>query len=89
MTEAGPEAADLAQFERLIAELRPKLHRYCARITGSVIDGEDVMLRSLPEITTASPLLHHSLGHDRDRASQPRSRTASRDLLTGPAPGLW
>src|SRR5260221_14355516 len=30
-------------LNRLIAELRPKLHRYCARMTGSVIDGEDVV----------------------------------------------
>ena len=29
-----------AEFERLLAELRPRLHRYCARMTGSVIDGE-------------------------------------------------
>ena len=32
-----------AAFERALAELRPKLHRYCARMTGSVIDGEDVL----------------------------------------------
>ena len=32
-----------AEFERLLAELRPRLHRYCARMTGSVIDGEDVL----------------------------------------------
>src|SRR5258708_4026226 len=32
-----------AAFERLLGELRPKLHRYCARMTGSVIDGEDVV----------------------------------------------
>ncbi len=28
---------------RLLAEMRPTLHRYCARMTGSVIDGEDVV----------------------------------------------
>jgi len=29
---------------RLLAgELRPELHRYCARLMGSVIDGEDVV----------------------------------------------
>src|SRR5882762_8228159 len=27
--------------------LRPKLHRYCARMTGSVIDGEDVLQDAL------------------------------------------
>lgn len=30
-------------FERQLANLRPKLHRYCARMTGSAIDGEDVV----------------------------------------------
>src|SRR5437870_3394774 len=34
-------------FERLLAELRPTLHRYCARMTGSVIDGEDVVQDAL------------------------------------------
>jgi len=34
-------------FDRLVGELRPKLHRYCARMTGSVIDGEDVMQDAL------------------------------------------
>jgi RNA polymerase sigma-70 factor (ECF subfamily) len=32
-----------AGFDRLLVELRPRLHRYCARMTGSVIDGEDVL----------------------------------------------
>jgi RNA polymerase sigma-70 factor (ECF subfamily) len=34
---------DRAAFERLLGALRPKLHRYCARMTGSVVDGEDVL----------------------------------------------
>jgi RNA polymerase sigma factor (sigma-70 family) len=34
-------------FDRLLVELRPKLHRYCARFTGSVIDGEDVVQEAL------------------------------------------
>jgi len=34
-------------FGRLLAELRPKLHRYCARMTGSVIDGEDVVQEAI------------------------------------------
>src|SRR4029453_16371699 len=34
-------------FDRLLIELRPKLHRYCARLTGSVIDGEDVVQEAL------------------------------------------
>ena len=35
-----------ALTERLAA-LRPRLHRYCARMTGSVIDGEDVLQDAL------------------------------------------
>ena len=30
-------------FLETIAHLRPRLHRYCARMTGSALDGEDVM----------------------------------------------
>ena len=32
-----------AQLVALASELRPELHRYCARLMGSVIDGEDVV----------------------------------------------
>ena len=35
------------QVEELAGRLRPSLHRYCARMTGSVIDGEDVLQESL------------------------------------------
>jgi RNA polymerase sigma-70 factor, ECF subfamily len=53
--EARLAAGDLAQLERLITELRPKLHRYCARMTGSVIDGEDVMQEALIKAVEAFP----------------------------------
>ena len=46
MTEAAG-AATRDQFDRLLEQLRPKLHRYCARMTGSVIDGEDVLQEAL------------------------------------------
>jgi RNA polymerase sigma-70 factor (ECF subfamily) len=32
-----------AQLLALAGELRPELHRYCARLMGSVIEGEDVV----------------------------------------------
>ena len=32
-----------AQLLALAGELRPELHRYCARLMGSVIDGEDAV----------------------------------------------
>jgi RNA polymerase sigma-70 factor (ECF subfamily) len=46
MTEIAqtPAAVD---FARLLAAMRPKLHRYCARMVGSVIDGEDVLQDAL------------------------------------------
>jgi RNA polymerase sigma factor (sigma-70 family) len=41
-----PSSSLTARQARLLAvagELRPELHRYCARLMGSVIDGEDVV----------------------------------------------
>ncbi len=42
------EARYLA-FLETITNLRPSLHRYCARMTGSVLDGEDVVQEALVE----------------------------------------
>lgn len=42
------EARYLA-FLETVAQLRPGLHRYCARMTGSVMDGEDVVQEALFE----------------------------------------
>jgi RNA polymerase sigma factor (sigma-70 family) len=36
-----------SQFQERLAELRPKLHRYCARMVGSTVDGEDVLQEAL------------------------------------------
>lgn len=35
------------QFLALVEDVRPELHRYCARMTGSVADGEDVVQDAL------------------------------------------
>jgi RNA polymerase sigma factor (sigma-70 family) len=35
------------QFLALVGEIRPQLHRYCARLTGSVITGEDIVQETL------------------------------------------
>src|SRR5580698_10390958 len=35
------------RFMELVDGLRPELHRYCARMTGSVFDGEDVLQETL------------------------------------------
>jgi RNA polymerase sigma-70 factor (ECF subfamily) len=42
-----PAAADAASIDGLIVRMRPRLHRYCARMVGSVIDGEDVLQDAL------------------------------------------
>jgi RNA polymerase sigma-70 factor, ECF subfamily len=43
------------QFEQLAGELRPKLHRYCARMTGSAVDGEDIVQDALMKALAALP----------------------------------
>ena len=49
MTEGGasPTADRRTGLLALAGELRPELHRYCARLMGSVIDGEDVVQDTL------------------------------------------
>jgi RNA polymerase sigma-70 factor (ECF subfamily) len=46
---SGPVDARYLAFLETITHLRPSLHRYCARMTGSVMDGEDVVQESLFE----------------------------------------
>jgi RNA polymerase sigma-70 factor (ECF subfamily) len=43
----GPFEAPYLAFLETVAHLRPKLHRYCSRMTGSVLDGEDVVQDAL------------------------------------------
>jgi DNA-directed RNA polymerase specialized sigma24 family protein len=43
-----------AELLALAGELRPDLHRYCARFVGSVIDGEDVLQDTLIRAFVAS-----------------------------------
>jgi RNA polymerase sigma-70 factor (ECF subfamily) len=35
------------QFLAIVDSVRPELHRYCARLTGSVIEGEDIVQETL------------------------------------------
>jgi RNA polymerase sigma factor (sigma-70 family) len=46
MSNATP-AMQEDDFARRLQEFRPRLHRYCARMTGSVVDGEDVLQDAL------------------------------------------
>ena len=39
----------------MLAELRPRLHRYCARMTGSAVDGEDVVQETLLKVLESPP----------------------------------
>jgi RNA polymerase sigma-70 factor (ECF subfamily) len=44
-----------AELERLLGELRPRLHRYCARMTGSAVDGEDIVQDAMIKAFAALP----------------------------------
>ena len=47
--EVGSFDARYRAFLETITTLRPAFHRYCARMTGSVLDGEDVVQEALFE----------------------------------------
>ena len=91
---------DSEAFGRLTAELRPRLHRYCARMLGSAIDGEDVvqdaLIKATEALSAAGPLerpdswlfrIAHNTALD---ALRRRKRMAARftdsgfDQVTGP-----
>lgn len=62
------------QFLQMVDAIRPELHRYCARLTGSVIEGEDVVQDALanafyalslqPEVPPLRPWLFR-IAHNR------------------------
>jgi RNA polymerase sigma factor (sigma-70 family) len=41
------------EFENRLKAFRPRLHRYCARMTGSAVDGEDVLQDALVKVLRA------------------------------------
>jgi RNA polymerase sigma-70 factor, ECF subfamily len=55
-----PDASVAADLDGLLAGMRPKLHRYCARMVGSVIDGEDVLqdalIKAVESFASAGPI---------------------------------
>jgi len=77
-----------------LGELRPTLHRYCARMTGSVIDGEDVvqetMLKAMQAAPAAGPITnpegwlfgiaHHAALDFLRRRAREEARHATEDL---------
>jgi RNA polymerase sigma-70 factor (ECF subfamily) len=50
---------DHDDFARLATDLRPRLHRYCARMVGSAFDGEDVVQDALTHAMEALPMAGH------------------------------
>ena len=55
------------EFLTLVGKLRPELHRYCARMVGSVIDGEDVVQDTLAkgyyELSALKEPRHYAPGY--------------------------
>jgi RNA polymerase sigma-70 factor, ECF subfamily len=94
-------AAVAADFDRLLAGMRPKLHRYCARMVGSAIDGEDVMqdalIKAVQSFSAGSPIgnpegwlfriAHHTaLDYLRRRDRQQAFRSGEEvDMIADPA----
>ncbi len=52
MSEPVPAELQVArrQFLELVGPVRPELHRYCARLTGSVVGGEDIVQEALARV---------------------------------------
>lgn len=49
LNQSGPFEARYLAFLETITQLRPSLHRYCSRMSGSAMDGEDVVQEALFE----------------------------------------
>lgn len=47
MTSSLPPTLTPAEFEKLIKDIRPELHRYVAHMIGSAVDAEDVVQETL------------------------------------------
>jgi len=89
-----PSPAPHKSVEQLLGELRPRLHRYCARMTGSVIDGEDVvqetMLKAMEAAPAAGPIAnpegwlfriaHHAALDFLRRRAREETRQSNEDL---------
>lgn len=58
----APDPLATIDIEALLARMRPRLHRYCARMVGSVIDGEDVLqdalIKAMEATQSAAPIVN-------------------------------
>src|SRR5579864_4659142 len=50
---SNPDASPAADIDGLLVAMRPRLHRYCARMVGSAFDGEDVVQDALARAAVA------------------------------------
>lgn len=48
-----------AEFDDLVRDVRPQLLRYCARMTGSAVDGEDIVQEALAKVYFRLPQMGH------------------------------
>ena len=99
-----PEAPAAADLDGLLAAMRPKLHRFCARMVGSVIDGEDVLqdalIKAVESFASAGPVgnpegwlfkIAHNTALDflRRRSRQQALRSGKEvDMIADPADAL-
>ena len=104
MKTASEPSSAAAGIDRLVVELRPQLHRYCARMVGSVIDGEDVLqdalIKAVQSVASAGPIgnpegwlfrIAHNTALDflRRRARQQAVQSAEEvDMMADPADPL-
>ncbi len=93
---ASQQRLDRAAFVAMLAGLRPKLHRYCARMAGSVIDGEDIVQETFVkalqavdgDVSVERPeqwlfrIAHNAAQDYLRRRNRERSRMSETDLTT-------
>lgn len=92
---------DAHELEQLLGEMRPALHRYCARMAGSALDGEDIvqdaLLKAFAAQASVGPLdnprawlfrIAHNTALDflRHRAREPVLDDDDLDTLAAPEP---
>lgn len=104
MTETDPLVMTLYEGKRrflaLVADIRPDLHRYCARMTGSIADGEDVVqdtlarayyalseLESVPELRPWLFRIAHNRALDHRRRYDQRMSEPLEHVLESAADG--
>ena len=91
---SSAQRMDRAALETMLPGLRPKLHRYCARMAGSAIDGEDILQETLVKalqaldgaVTVEKPeqwlfrIAHNAAQDHLRQRSRERSRMTEADI---------